>query len=164
MWDEQVARQLEENPRPPSSSAWPETLRQVRITGVVHKVTKRETEMLFRLCSRVEQICFYALSQGQDHPFNQSNDEPSHQERAEYLQGMMDRYMLSPQDVPLPAAWGGFRLVPDTIEFLDTRAGWTQRTLYHRTLGLATTPSVGDQGAAATDVPVGEWQRKYLVP
>ncbi len=61
-------------------------------------------------------------------------------------------------------AWGGFRLVPDTIEFLDTRAGWTQRTLYHRTLGVATAPSDGDQDAAATDVPAGEWQRKYLVP
>jgi pyridoxamine 5'-phosphate oxidase len=71
MWDEQgfvfcsnydgpKARQLQENPKAAILFRWPETLRQVRITGVVHKVLRVCGRVRVRVCACVRVLCVCA--------------------------------------------------------------------------------------------------------
>eukprot|EP01039_Chlorochromonas_danica_P005315 gene5314-5850_t len=92
---------------------WGELERQVRIEGQVVKVSEEESDAYFQVRPRGSQIG--AWSSNQSRPIaGRSALELQEQEVAQ-------RFTDAQQAVPRPPHWGGFRLVPDRIEFWKGR-------------------------------------------
>jgi pyridoxamine 5'-phosphate oxidase len=100
-------RELEANPRAAVAFHWPEFELQIRIEGRVDKATSEESESYFHSRPRDSQLGAHASDQGR--PL--SSPELFH----ERFDAVKKRFEGQP--VPLPHHWGGFRLVPDNIEF-----------------------------------------------
>jgi pyridoxamine 5'-phosphate oxidase len=103
-------RELESNPRAALLFYWHELGRQVRVEGSIERVGRDESETYFRTRPRGAQLA--ALASAQSEPV----------ESREVLDArfaeLERRY---PDEVPLPNAWGGYRLVPETYEFWQHR-------------------------------------------
>lgn len=115
---------------------WPELEYQVRIDGEVHVVSDEEADAYFRSRPRGSQLGAWASKQ--------SDTLPDREELLERYRGFEKKY--EGKDVPRPPHWGGFRLVPTSIEFWKNEpsrlhqrtlferasesAPWTQRLLY----------------------------------
>lgn len=104
-------RDLEANPNAALMFYWPPLHQQVRIAGQVEKVSRRESEEYFASRPRGSQISAAVSPQSQ--PLA-SRDDLDHlaDELEEKLKG---------QPVPCPPNWGGYRLVPDRVEFWQGR-------------------------------------------
>jgi pyridoxamine 5'-phosphate oxidase len=107
-YESRKGRELTENPRAAIVLHWPGLHRQVRATGTVERVSEAESDAYwFRrpVASR-----FSAWSSEQSAPVaNRSVLEAA-------AAGAAARWSDG-EDVPRPPFWGGFRLVPDTVEF-----------------------------------------------
>jgi pyridoxamine 5'-phosphate oxidase len=105
------ARDLAANPRAALALLWRELDRQVTVGGVVEPCSEEESDAYFAARPREAQIAAWASPQSR--PIR---------DRAE----LMDRFRRSerahPGDVPRPPYWGGYRLVPDRMEFWQARA------------------------------------------
>ena len=103
--------ELEQNPRAALVLHWPELGRQVRVEGAVERVADDETLAYWKTRPRGSQIAAWASPQSQ--PIR---------DRAE-LEGLYgaaaERFGDEP--VPLPDFWGGYRVVPDTVELWEHR-------------------------------------------
>ena len=135
-YDSAKATQLAAHPRAALCLLW-KTLRhgvQVRVEGVVGKSSAAESDAYFASRPRASRIGAWASLQSQ-----------TLADRAELdarVAAMEQRF--EGRDVPRPANWGGYRLVPDMIEFwygqrarlhdrerYEANAGtWTKRLLY----------------------------------
>lgn len=91
---------------------WKEIYRQVNIEGPVTKISRKETLSYFYKRPRGAQLA--AVSSFQSEPLA-SRDELE----VQYL-ATADHY--KGKKVPCPAQWGGYRLVPERIEFWQGRA------------------------------------------
>ena len=103
--------ELFENPHAALVFHWWELGRQVRIEGVVEEVDSAGSEAYWDTRPRASRIAAWASPQSQ--PIR---------ERAE-LDGLYAEAdeRFGDADVPLPPFWGGYRVVPETLEF------WTHR-------------------------------------
>ena len=106
------ARELEENPRAALCFHWAVLQRQVRVTGQVSRVSEEESAEYFATRGRGSQVGAWASEQSQRLP-ERSVLESRFREAEERFAG---------GDVPLPPFWGGYRLLPDRIEFWQGRA------------------------------------------
>lgn len=104
-------RQLAVNPRASASFFWVLLERQVRVTGVVAKVSREETEAYFRSRPRASQLGAWAS--------NQSAVLRDREELEARLEEMRIRF--GDGDIPCPPEWGGYRLSPDRFEFWQGR-------------------------------------------
>jgi pyridoxamine 5'-phosphate oxidase len=104
-------RQLAENPRAALVFFWPELERQVRVAGDVSKTSRAESEAYFRSRPRENQIGAHVSRQGE---VIESRVEL--EQRREELERFYEG-----KEVPLPENWGGFRLVPLSLEFWQGR-------------------------------------------
>ncbi len=91
---------------------WGVLQRQVRIEGVVEKVSFEQSERYFHSRNRGSQIGAWASKQS--HRLT-STDELK-QKEAQYKE------KFAGQEIPLPEFWGGYRVVPHYIEFWQGRA------------------------------------------
>ncbi|WP_376092276.1 pyridoxamine 5'-phosphate oxidase [Roseomonas sp. CCTCC AB2023176] len=122
------------NPRAALCFHWKSLRRQVRVEGAVERVTAAESDAYFASRSRGSRIAAVASEQSRPLP-----------SRAEYVRRIAEVEARYPaEDVPRPAHWGGFRVVPTAIEFWQdmpyrrhdrlvfARAGegWTTGRLY----------------------------------
>ena len=93
--------------------SWLELDRQVRVAGMITRVTPGESDAYFASRDRLSQLGAHASRQSERLT-----------DRAELEGGLADverRY--EGRDVPRPSHWGGFRLVPSSWEFWQGRAG-----------------------------------------
>jgi pyridoxamine 5'-phosphate oxidase len=127
------ASELAENPRAALVLHWYELGRQVRVEGEVEEVDEAESEAYWRTRPRGSQIAAWASPQSQVVASRRD------------LDGLYDaaERELGTGDVPLPHFWGGYRVVPETIELWEHRenrlhdrvryrradSGWTRERL-----------------------------------
>jgi pyridoxamine 5'-phosphate oxidase len=90
---------------------WPELERQVRLEGVAEKVSKEDSDAYFD--SRPEGSRIGAIVSPQ------SSEIPGRK----FLEELFDNYEKMNKDKPLrrPENWGGYRIIPDRIEFWQGR-------------------------------------------
>jgi pyridoxamine 5'-phosphate oxidase len=86
---------------------WGESGRQVRIEGIVEKVTEKESAAYFSTRPRDSQISAWASEQSSVIP-----DRSYLEEKHEFYSTRFEN-----KQVEKPPHWGGFRLIPDWIEF-----------------------------------------------
>lgn len=105
------AQQLEANPQAALVFWWAELERQVRIEGIVEKVTPQESDAYFNSRPLGSKLGAWASPQ--------SSIIPSR----ETLENNLTHYENQYQDqtIPRPPHWGGFRLIPHQIEFWQGR-------------------------------------------
>jgi pyridoxamine 5'-phosphate oxidase len=103
------ARDLGDNPRAALCFHWKTQLRQVRIEGTVERVGDDEADAYFATRSRGSRIGAWASRQS------------APLESLEALDRAVARCIerFGEDEVPRPAFWGGFRLVPARIEFWE---------------------------------------------
>ncbi|HZD05844.1 MAG TPA: pyridoxamine 5'-phosphate oxidase [Longimicrobiales bacterium] len=106
------ARELEANPRAAMCFHWAVLERQVRVSGSVARISHDESAAYFRTRARGSRIGAWASRQSDTLPDRPTLEERFRRCRAEFEGG----------EVPLPPFWGGYRLVPDRLEFWQGRA------------------------------------------
>jgi pyridoxamine 5'-phosphate oxidase len=103
--------ELAANPHVSLCFWWDALQRQVRITGTVARVTREESDAYFRTRPHGSRIGAHAS--------HQSAPLASR----EILESEVKRLDIEfPDEVPLPAHWGGYRVTPDSIEFWQGRS------------------------------------------
>lgn len=103
-------RELARNARASLLFYWALLDRQVRVDGSVARVTARESDEYFATRPRGSQLAAWASAQSAAIP-----GRPALERR---FAALARRH---PEAVPRPPHWGGYRLVPDAIEFWQNR-------------------------------------------
>ena len=128
------AREMDENPKASLLLHWVVLQRQVRVEGSVERISAEVSAEYFRTRARGSQIGAWVSRQSEE-----LEDRSVLETRSEEIE-----QRFRGEDVPSPPFWGGYRLIPERIEFWQgrlnrlhdrleyTRAdgGWTARRLY----------------------------------
>jgi pyridoxamine-phosphate oxidase len=128
-YDSKKGRQIAENPNGAMLFYWPAFRRQVRVEGIIIKISSGESDSYFN--SRIEGHKLNALASPQSTVISG---------RELLLKNLKEQKALYPDGAPpRPKNWGGFRLVPnmfefwqegadrfhDRFEYLESSLGWT---------------------------------------
>ncbi|KAI0670754.1 pyridoxamine 5'-phosphate oxidase [Trametes maxima] len=100
------SRELSENPHAALAFYWRDVHKQVRVVGRAERVSRQESEEYFHSRPRGSQVGAWASRQ------STAVQDGEVQARAEKL---AERF--GEGEVPLPEFWGGWRIVPDEVEF-----------------------------------------------
>ena len=105
------SKQMEENPRACLVFFWKELERQVRITGIIERVSKEESDIYFSSRPTGSQIGAWTSPQSEAIP---NRDWLENREK-EFIEKFKAEPLVRPQH------WGGYRVKPVSIEFWQGR-------------------------------------------
>ena len=110
-YDSRKGKELTENPFASVVILWRELERQVRVEGEVKKISEEESNVYFNSRPFLSRISAAVSPQSQPIPDR------------EYLEKRVAKFKESviEYNVPKPANWGGYRLVPTSIELWQGR-------------------------------------------
>jgi pyridoxamine 5'-phosphate oxidase len=110
-YESRKGKELRQKPVASLLFFWPQLSRQIRIDGKVSKVSTHESDVYFKTRPRGSQLGAWASNQSQTVP------------NREYLEARMRALeeQFAGKTIPRPPYWGGFRLVPNTLEFWQGR-------------------------------------------
>lgn len=135
-YNSRKARELEVNPYAALVIYWAQVDYQIRIEGIVARVSNRESDVYFQTRPRESQIG--ALASAQSEVISSREELETRARELEVFHGN--------RRIKRPEHWGGYRLQPDRIEFWKGRPSRLHdRILYARQ-------------------PTGDWSIQRLAP
>ncbi|MBD0424864.1 pyridoxamine 5'-phosphate oxidase [Streptomyces sp. TRM S81-3] len=111
-YDSQKARELDGNPYVSLLFPWHPMARQVIVAGVARRTGREETVAYFRSRPHGSQLGAWASAQSSVVGSRAELDAAYAELAARYPEG---------EQVPVPPHWGGYRVVPRTVEFWQGR-------------------------------------------
>ena len=105
------SREMEANPQVALTFFWKELERQVRIEGRVVRTSDAESDAYFAVRPRGSQIGAWVSDQSEVIP-----DRAFLEEKTESF-----KTRFEDSEVPRPPHWGGYRVIPDYVEFWQGR-------------------------------------------
>jgi pyridoxamine 5'-phosphate oxidase len=130
-------QEIDSNPNVAATLFWPELERQIRIEGRVEKISASQSDDYFHSRPRDSQLAAVASAQGQVVANRDVLEARFADLQAQYAD----------QTIPRPDHWGGYRLIPQHIEFWQGRPNRLHDRLMMRRAN-----------------EVGEWIRERLSP
>jgi pyridoxamine 5'-phosphate oxidase len=106
------AAELAESPRAALVFYWAPLMRQIRVEGVVEKISAAESDAYFRARPFGHKLGALVSPQSQVIPDRQFLEDR--------LRVLLEEFSES-DEVPRPADWGGYRVIPQAIEFWQGR-------------------------------------------
>ena len=130
-YESRKGRDLAANPRAALCQHWPTLEEQVRIEGRVEKVSPDESDAYFAGRPRESQVGAWASEQSRALDSRQLLESRIENIEQRFGAGVVTR----------PPFWGGYRVVPETIEFWYGRPGRLHERLLYTRSGNAWTTS-----------------------
>ena len=110
-YESRKGRELDANPRAAVALYWQPLGRQIRMEGAVERLSAEESNAYFASRDRGSRLGAWASKQGR--PIDSREVLEAAAAEAD------DRF--PGEDIPRPGYWGGYRLMPDAIEFWEGR-------------------------------------------
>jgi pyridoxamine 5'-phosphate oxidase len=110
-YNSRKAQEIEVNPKGALLFPWHEMERQVRIEGIIEKVSDKESQEYFQHRPAGSRIGAWASPQSKVIPSR---------EHLEQLESELKKQFTA-ESIPRPPHWGGYRLIPHLYEFWQGR-------------------------------------------
>merc|ERR1711990_1157649 len=137
-YNSKKSKDLTENPKAALCMYWEELFKQIRIEGAILKVTDEQSDKYFDTRSEESRIGAHASKQSQ--PLEKYSD------LQDQVKTQTDKFQR--QELKRPSHWGGWRVVPHTIEFwIEGKHRLHKRVLFTR-----------------DDMNKKEWKKAFLNP
>lgn len=119
-YNSEKGQQINKNNHVAANFTWLDLERQIRFTGTCHKVSAKQSDNYFQNRPRNSQIGAWASKQSEI------------LKNREALENQWNFYTkkFENQNIPRPAFWGGYKIIPNTVEFWQGR----QNRLHDRIL------------------------------
>jgi len=110
-YDSHKAREIGANPRVSATFLWADLQRQVHVRGSAEKTSFTDSEAYFQTRPYLSQLGAHASPQSSVLPSREWLEQRFAEIEKQFPKGL----------VPAPPNWGGYRIVPETLEFWQGR-------------------------------------------